>query len=57
MLFMLFKLQSNQCPLADSGIIILKDTIPVRKPMHDEMKVIAPECLQVLQENHYVSSY
>lgn len=47
MLFVLFKLQSNQFPLADSGIVILKDTIPVRKPIHDE---------KVITQNHHVSS-
>uniref|UniRef100_UPI0037E7181F lysine-specific demethylase 4A isoform X2 n=1 Tax=Semicossyphus pulcher TaxID=241346 RepID=UPI0037E7181F len=41
------KRKSYQCPLADSGIVILKDTIPVRQPMRDEMKVIA--------HNHHVS--
>ncbi|XP_069568540.1 lysine-specific demethylase 4A isoform X2 [Brachyistius frenatus] len=41
------KRKSNQSPLADNGIVILQDTIAVRKPMHDEMKVIP--------QNHYVS--
>ncbi|XP_070830151.1 lysine-specific demethylase 4A isoform X2 [Chaetodon trifascialis] len=39
--------KSKQCPLADSGIVILKDTVPVRKPIPDAMKVIA--------QNHHVS--
>lgn len=46
---MLSKPQSIQCPLADSGIVILKDTNAVRKPVPDEMKVIA--------QIHHVSSY
>lgn len=37
---MLFKLQNIQSPLVDNGIVILKDTIPVMKPVHDELKVI-----------------
>ncbi|XP_026230050.1 lysine-specific demethylase 4A-like isoform X2 [Anabas testudineus] len=41
------KRKSNQCPLADSGIVLLKDTIPVRKPVHDEKAQIA--------QNHHVS--
>lgn len=49
MLFILFKLQSNHCPLVDSNITILKDTVPVRIPIPDEKKVIA--------QYHHVSSY
>ncbi|CAJ1071846.1 lysine-specific demethylase 4A isoform X2 [Xyrichtys novacula] len=41
------KRKSYQCPLVDSGIVIVKDTIPVRKPICDEMKVLA--------HNHHVS--
>ncbi|KAM9350149.1 lysine-specific demethylase 4A isoform 1-T1 [Symphorus nematophorus] len=50
------KRKSNQCPLADSGIVILKDTIPVRKPMPDEMKVIAHNHHQVAEEQSYCKS-
>lgn len=49
MLFILFKLQSNHCPLVDSNITILKDTVPVRIPIPDEKKVIT--------QYHHVSSY
>lgn len=38
---MLFKLQSKQCPLVDSGIVIVKDTVPVREPVPDEVKAVA----------------
>ncbi|XP_029381007.1 lysine-specific demethylase 4A isoform X2 [Echeneis naucrates] len=41
------KRKSNQCPLVDSGIVILKDSIPVKKPIHNETKMIA--------HNHHVS--
>ncbi|XP_071382980.1 LOW QUALITY PROTEIN: lysine-specific demethylase 4A-like [Centroberyx affinis] len=34
------KRKSNHSPLVDSGIIILQDITPIRKAMHDEMKVI-----------------
>ncbi|KAI3375104.1 hypothetical protein L3Q82_021625, partial [Scortum barcoo] len=60
------KRKSYQCPLADSGIVILKDTVPVRKPMPDEIKVIAQNhqhCLamhillqQVSEEQSYCKS-
>lgn len=46
-LMLLFKLQSDHCPLVDSGIVILKDTIPVRIPIPVEMKAIT--------HNHHVS--
>lgn len=49
MLFILFKLQSNHCPLVDNNITILKDTVPVRIPIPDERKVIT--------QYHHVSSY
>ncbi|XP_029308850.1 lysine-specific demethylase 4A-like isoform X2 [Cottoperca gobio] len=41
------KRKSKQSPLVDSGIIILNDTIPVRKPVAGEVKVVA--------QNHHVS--
>uniref|UniRef100_A0A3Q3G9G4 [histone H3]-trimethyl-L-lysine(9) demethylase n=1 Tax=Kryptolebias marmoratus TaxID=37003 RepID=A0A3Q3G9G4_KRYMA len=41
------KRKSKECPLVDHGISTLKDTIPVRNPVQDEMKVIP--------QNHYVS--
>ncbi|XP_074544517.1 lysine-specific demethylase 4A isoform X2 [Halichoeres trimaculatus] len=41
------KRKSYQCPLVDSGIVIVKDTIPVRQPIRDEVKVVAL--------NHHVS--
>ncbi|XP_070700542.1 lysine-specific demethylase 4A-like isoform X1 [Pempheris klunzingeri] len=50
------KRKSNQCPLQDSGIIILKDTVPVRKPKHDEMKVIAQNHHQMSEEQSYCKS-
>ncbi|XP_028988867.1 lysine-specific demethylase 4A isoform X2 [Betta splendens] len=40
------KRKNNQCPLADSGIFILKDTIPARKPCPSE---------RVTTQNNYVS--
>ncbi|XP_070700544.1 lysine-specific demethylase 4A-like isoform X3 [Pempheris klunzingeri] len=40
----------------DSGIIILKDTVPVRKPKHDEMKVIAQNHHQMSEEQSYCKS-
>ncbi|XP_073346708.1 lysine-specific demethylase 4A-like isoform X1 [Pagrus major] len=49
------KRKSNHCPLADSGIVILKDTVPVRKPIPDEMKVIA-QSHQVAEEQSYCKS-
>lgn len=36
----LFKLQSYECPLLDSGIIVLKDTIPAEQHKQDEVQVI-----------------
>lgn len=48
-LMLLFKLQSDHCPLVDSGIVILKDTVPVRIPIPGETKAVA--------HNHNVSSY
>ncbi|XP_045907806.1 lysine-specific demethylase 4A-like isoform X1 [Micropterus dolomieu] len=50
------KRKSNQCPLADSGIVILKDTIPVRSPVPDEMRVIAQKHHQVSEEQSYCKS-
>ncbi|XP_026168888.1 lysine-specific demethylase 4A isoform X2 [Mastacembelus armatus] len=46
------KRKSNQCPLVDSGIIILKDTVPVREPIH-EMKV---NTHHVAEEQSYCKS-
>lgn len=40
MLFILFKLQSNHCPLVDSSITTQKDTAPVRIPLPDERKLM-----------------
>lgn len=37
---LLFKLQSYECPLLDSGIIVLKDTIPAVQHKQDEVQVI-----------------
>lgn len=48
-LFVLFKPQTNQCPLVDSSIVILKDTVPVKQPMLDEVTL--------MPQSHYVSSH
>nr|XP_046264254.1 lysine-specific demethylase 4A isoform X5 [Scatophagus argus]XP_046264255.1 lysine-specific demethylase 4A isoform X5 [Scatophagus argus] len=50
------KRKSNHCPLEDSGIVILKDTVPVRKLIPDEMKVIAQKQHQVSEEQSYCKS-
>ncbi|KAE8291101.1 Lysine-specific demethylase 4A [Larimichthys crocea] len=50
------KRKSIQCPLADSGIVILKDTNAVRKPVPDEMKVIAQIHHLVSEEQSYCKS-
>ncbi|XP_027140849.1 lysine-specific demethylase 4A isoform X1 [Larimichthys crocea] len=50
------KRKSIQCPLADSGIVILKDTNAVRKPVSDEMKVIAQIHHLVSEEQSYCKS-
>ncbi|XP_036939199.1 lysine-specific demethylase 4A isoform X2 [Acanthopagrus latus] len=47
------KRKSNHCPLADSGIVILKDTVPVRMP--DEMKVVT-QSHHVAEEQSYCKS-
>uniref|UniRef100_A0A3P8TAM7 [histone H3]-trimethyl-L-lysine(9) demethylase n=1 Tax=Amphiprion percula TaxID=161767 RepID=A0A3P8TAM7_AMPPE len=49
------KRKSNQCPLADNGIILLKDTIPISKPIQDEVKVI-PQNHHVSEEQSYCKS-
>ncbi|XP_029971918.1 lysine-specific demethylase 4A isoform X2 [Salarias fasciatus] len=49
------KRKSNQCPLVDNGIVILKDTIPVIKPIHHEVKVI-PQSYYVAEEQSYCKS-
>nr|XP_046264251.1 lysine-specific demethylase 4A isoform X2 [Scatophagus argus] len=49
------KRKSNHCPLEDSGIVILKDTVPVRKLIPDEMKVIAQK-QHVSEEQSYCKS-
>ncbi|XP_059200581.1 lysine-specific demethylase 4A isoform X2 [Centropristis striata] len=50
------KRKSNQSPLVDSGIVILTDTIPVRKPILDEVKVVAQNHHQVSEEQSYCKS-
>ncbi|XP_020500094.2 lysine-specific demethylase 4A isoform X1 [Labrus bergylta] len=50
------KRKSSLCPLEDSGIVIVKDTIPLRKPNHDEMKVIAHNHHQMSEEQSYCKS-
>ncbi|XP_047445612.1 lysine-specific demethylase 4A isoform X2 [Mugil cephalus] len=49
------KRKCNQCPLADNGIVILKDTIPVSEPKLDEKKVI-PQNHHVSEEQSYCKS-
>ncbi|XP_067330609.1 lysine-specific demethylase 4A isoform X2 [Channa argus] len=49
------KLKSNQCPLVDSGIIIMKDNIPVRKPVHNE-KTVKAQNTHVSEEQSYCKS-
>lgn len=48
MLLMLFMLQSNQCPLVDSGIAFVKETIPAQNPNQNEMAIT---------QNYHVSRY
>uniref|UniRef100_A0A3Q3Q080 [histone H3]-trimethyl-L-lysine(9) demethylase n=1 Tax=Monopterus albus TaxID=43700 RepID=A0A3Q3Q080_MONAL len=48
------KRKSNQCPFGDSGIIILKDTVPVKKSGHDEMVIAQNQ--HVLDEQSYCKS-
>ncbi|XP_078119599.1 lysine-specific demethylase 4A-like isoform X4 [Sander vitreus] len=50
------KRKSKPSPLVDSGIIILNDTIPAAKPIHNEVKVIAQNHHQVSQEQSYCKS-
>ncbi|KAK2822191.1 hypothetical protein Q5P01_022256 [Channa striata] len=50
------KRKSNQCPLVDSGVIIMKDNIPVRNPMHIEKNVMAQNNRQVSEEQSYCKS-
>lgn len=47
------KRKNIQSPLVDNGIVILKDTIPVMKPVHDELKVIPQIHHQVSDEQSY----
>ncbi|XP_061588624.1 lysine-specific demethylase 4A isoform X2 [Cololabis saira] len=49
------KRKCNQCPLVDNGFTLLKDAISVRKPVHDEIKVI-PQNHHVSQEQSYCKS-
>ncbi|XP_032421703.1 lysine-specific demethylase 4A isoform X1 [Xiphophorus hellerii] len=46
------KRKSYECPLLDSGIIVLKDTIPAEQHKQDEVQVI-PHTYQVLEEQSY----
>ncbi|KAL7387000.1 hypothetical protein ABVT39_016858 [Epinephelus coioides] len=51
------KRKSKQCPLVDSAIVIQNDTLPVRKPDHDdEKKVIAQSYHHVAEEQSYCKS-
>ncbi|XP_075954806.1 lysine-specific demethylase 4A-like isoform X2 [Anarhichas minor] len=50
------KRKSNQSPLVDSGVVILNDTIPVNKPVCDEVKVIPQIHHQVSEEQSYCKS-
>ncbi|XP_054482589.1 lysine-specific demethylase 4A-like isoform X2 [Anoplopoma fimbria] len=49
------KRKSNQSPLVDNGIVILNETIPVKKPVFDEVKVI-PQNHHVSEEQSYCKS-
>ncbi|KAF1384154.1 hypothetical protein PFLUV_G00139340 [Perca fluviatilis] len=50
------KRKSKPSPLLDSGIIILNDTVPAAKPIHNEVKVIAQNHHQVSEEQSYCKS-
>ncbi|XP_032387160.1 lysine-specific demethylase 4A isoform X1 [Etheostoma spectabile] len=50
------KRKSKQSPLVDSGIFIPKDTVPVVKPSHNDVKVIAQNPHQVSEEQSYCKS-
>lgn len=50
------KRKSNQCPLVDSGIVIVKDTVAVSLPVPDEVKVITQNHHQVSEEQSYCKS-
>ncbi|XP_028284310.1 lysine-specific demethylase 4A isoform X2 [Parambassis ranga] len=49
------KRKRNQSPLADNGIVILQDAIPVRELVQHEMKVI-PHSYHVSEEQSYCKS-
>ncbi|KAG7526549.1 lysine-specific demethylase 4A-like isoform X2 [Solea senegalensis] len=51
------KRKSNQCPLVDSGIVIVKDSVPVEKPKQNEMKVITHNHQLLLQQVAEEQSY
>ncbi|CAB1436619.1 unnamed protein product [Pleuronectes platessa] len=51
------KRKSNQCPLADSGITILRDTIPLQEPDYKETKVVPQNHQLLLQQVSEEQSY
>ncbi|XP_019965308.1 lysine-specific demethylase 4A isoform X1 [Paralichthys olivaceus] len=51
------KRKNNQSPLADSGITILRDTIPLQKPDYKETKVVAQNYHLLLQQVSEEQSY